>query len=109
MFEHEPDSRPLDLSIRAHSFSPSGKRKRVSVAVNGSPLGEVLVGSDTETFRLNIPVDYLRTDLLRVEFRIENPQSPAELGLSNDGRRLGLGLVAIAIQPADVTHDTDGK
>ena len=38
---------------------------------------------------------------LLIKFSFKKPISPAELGLSVDGRRLGLGLVSLELKPVD--------
>ena len=38
---------------------------------------------------------------LLIKFNFKNPKSPAELGLSSDGRRLGLGIVSMELKPTD--------
>jgi len=38
---------------------------------------------------------------LLLKFSFKNPKSPAELGLSDDGRRLGIGIVSIELKPTD--------
>ena len=38
---------------------------------------------------------------LLLKFSFKNPKSPAELGLSGDDRRLGLGIVSIELKPTD--------
>jgi hypothetical protein len=38
---------------------------------------------------------------LLLKFNFKNPTSPADLGLSGDDRRLGLGIVSLELKPAD--------
>jgi hypothetical protein len=38
---------------------------------------------------------------LLIRFNFKNPKSPAELGLSSDARRLGLGIVSLELKPTD--------
>ena len=38
---------------------------------------------------------------LLLKFSFKNPKSPAELGLSGDDRRLGLGIVSMELKPTD--------
>ena len=38
---------------------------------------------------------------LLLKFKFKNPKSPADLGLSGDNRRLGLGIVSMELKPAD--------
>ena len=38
---------------------------------------------------------------LLIKFNFKNPISPAELGLSDDARRLGLGIVSMELKPTD--------
>jgi 2-polyprenyl-3-methyl-5-hydroxy-6-metoxy-1,4-benzoquinol methylase len=42
-----------------------------------------------------IPLNIAKAPTLRVEFRMYDPKSPAELGLSTDGRKLGLSMYTL--------------
>ncbi|MEZ2331792.1 glycosyltransferase [Mesorhizobium sp. RCC_202] len=48
---------------------------------------------------VTLPTEIMPGASLSIGFRIENPASPLQLGLSNDDRRLGLGLCQIELKP----------
>ena len=40
------------------------------------------------------------TGVMVVEFKMANPESPLQLGMSSDGRKLGLSFVSLAVNAA---------
>ena len=65
----------------------------------------VKVGSIQKEFTVTVPDQLIVLDFEgvenadRIEFVIPKPTSPKELGMSDDLRKLGLGLVSLAIGP----------
>lgn len=91
----------LILSATIAPFTGAGNRR---------PRGEIVVGGrtlDTWTFasgepttrRVRVPNEIATRGggTLVVEFRTPDAVSPASIGLSVDGRRLGLGLIRVAV------------
>lgn len=91
---------PTSLTVRAHSLTPQGaKAQKVTVLVNGQPAAvwDVVAGRD-EDYNAPIPSGLAKGEPVCIEFRIEHPVSPAELGAGNDGRKLGVGLVSYRVE-----------
>jgi len=90
-------SRPscaLRLSAEAIGFCVKGHRRTdVEVEVSGNLLARwrFLLVPKAIRRSLVIPVELVSTQI-KVTFRITNPVAPNALGLSKDGRLLGLGL-----------------
>ncbi len=84
------------LKLDLDAFTPNGHVQRVSVSVDGGPEREIVFdgtqGRRWEAF--DIPsgtgADH------RVTLRFADPLSPKQAGLSDDGRRLGVLLYALA-------------
>jgi hypothetical protein len=49
-------------------------------------------GSSRQTLSFPIPPGLLDGSTITIDLEMDNPQSPAELGLSGDARSLGIGL-----------------
>lgn len=82
----------------------AGKHPEVTVTpiLAGKPLAPFKIDASRPlpiVWTVNIPHAFLKSHegLLDIEFRISSPASPAELGLSADGRKLGIGLVAMKV------------
>ncbi|WP_217573738.1 glycosyltransferase [Mesorhizobium sp. GbtcB19] len=54
--------------------------------------------SEARDWLVALPPEATPGSSLTIGFRIENPRSPRQLGLSSDGRRLGLGLCQIELK-----------
>lgn len=95
------DKENLKITFKLHPFLPTSvEEQNVDVFVNGKKIARwhfehnepfpnttlVLLQKDFDT------KDYVIT------FNIQNPQSPSELGLSNDTRKLGLGFETMDIK-----------
>lgn len=94
---------PGDLHIRieAHGFLGGRRTSRnVTVLANGRPIGtlhfDIANAPTPQTF--TAPAALLNpAGPTELAFQIENPESPRDLGLSPDGRSIGLGLEALTI------------
>lgn len=82
----------------------AGKHPEVTVTpiLAGKPLAPFKIDASRPlpiVWSLNLPRAFLDSHdgLLDIEFRIASPASPAELGLSADGRKLGIGLIAMKV------------
>ncbi len=84
------------LRLDLDAFTPNGHVQRVSVSVDGGPGREIVfdgtLGRRWEAF--DIPTGTGADH--RVTLRFADPLSPKEAGLSDDGRRLGVLLFAVA-------------
>jgi len=71
----------------------------VEVGVNGSHLASWIFDSaGISTHQVEIPPGKLRDGKCGITFDIPNPASPAKLGLSDDVRRLGIGIARIVFE-----------
>ncbi|WP_192244054.1 glycosyltransferase [Mesorhizobium silamurunense] len=101
------EAAPTSLRL---SVVPFLYRRRSKVAVelfvNGMKAERRLFRPTVRGAPLFVPQDWLMTlpgevvpgSSLTIGFRIENPASPVQLGLSSDDRRLGLGLCQIELK-----------
>lgn len=68
----------------------------IEVLVNNHSLGSYKFSKGDNT--INIPKSALSSDgNVNIEFKIEKPQSPKSLGVSNDDRKLGFGVKRFSI------------
>jgi hypothetical protein len=95
-----PPERGCTMRVLAHALiHASQPQVRVDVSVNGENLATwILKSSKNSEFRIKIPAEKLRQDVCEITFDIPNPKSPAELGISSDARRLGIGVVRVDFQ-----------
>jgi hypothetical protein len=93
----------LWLTFKAHAFVPRQRPSfEESLKVNGRELADWSITNHEVAFekRVRVPVDLLRSGSLRIEFSNHDPRSPAELGVSADGRKLGLGMEDLYLEAA---------
>lgn len=93
----------VQLLIEGHAFlAESHPLQEVDVSVNGRYLQtlkyDLQDNYGTRVVRIEEEIVVDSAGSLRVGFNIRDPQSPADLKLSGDGRRLGLGVVAIELR-----------
>jgi hypothetical protein len=72
------------------------EKQRVTIYINDRKAGEWIVTAPGE-YNLTIPQDYLNGCELKMSFELPDAVSPADLGVSNDSRILGLGVRTIKI------------
>jgi hypothetical protein len=90
----------LLLSFKAHSFlAPVRPHFRETLQVNGIAVADWSITNSQIDERVRLPRAILGSNLVKIEFIDPDPQSPAGLGLSTDGRRLGLALERLKIVP----------
>ena len=66
---------------------------RFSIAINGIAAMEHFSTAENDIeLVINANDQRLVGNSLDLEFRLENPQSPAECGINDDSRKLGIGL-----------------
>ena len=99
---HSLPAGPVAITIKGRSFSAAPDRKqRIAVAANGHDCGRfVLTVTDTEG-RVSCPQGALRAGDNALQFTIERPARPIDLGLGKDRRHLGLGLETLMIAPTE--------
>lgn len=100
--ELQPDA-PADLTLRVKAapfLNASTSRQNVRVMANGVEVGKWSMDSPSaQNWEIEIPkaVAFQRP-LLQIEFMIEKPMSPSELGLTGDTRRLGIGVEEVQLK-----------
>jgi len=98
------DCESVSLNVEVRAFVNS-KNPTItsSLLLNGKFLGELNFdhkkqGIKAKTFSFDIPNGSMRRDNLNlIEFKIKGAKSPSSLGLSEDKRVLGLGLVSLSL------------
>jgi hypothetical protein len=97
------DTRPMHLSIDARGLlGEKHPSQSVTISVNGLAVGQIRFD---DTYNrgwrtLPVPLNALtrsRQGILDVSFKIEQPVRPAELGMGQDSRELGIGLIAMRL------------
>jgi hypothetical protein len=92
----------LKIYITSNSFlAQKHDTQKVTILVNNSFIGTMryTLASNLKTRVYEIPNDLLKTlsESISLDFLIDNPVSPASLGVSGDPRELGMGLISIKI------------
>jgi hypothetical protein len=93
----------LNLLIDGHAFlTDKHPSQEVGIVVNNHPVGTLKYDQQSNggVRVVNIPV-LLASEMggkLSIKFNFKKLKSPAELGLSADGRRLGLGIVSLELK-----------
>ncbi len=91
----------LNLLIEGHAFiTDKHPIQEIDVYVNNKYLSSLKYTlTDNAGIRtIRVPKKIIdNNNLVLIRFDYKNPKSPAELGMSEDGRRLGLGLISIKI------------
>ena len=105
-----PSGRDLALEARVEGFvAPAHPQVSVGVFVNSTWVGQWVFRYDDKprTIRsVRIPAEILQSaSALDILFRIDRPQSPAALGMSTDGRLLGLALEMMRISVEESTNE----
>ncbi len=95
-----------NLVLRFHGGFFVDERRHPSTRFHVSANGQrLLSGTETERglrdYEVAIPVEAQRSDgRLNIMFELENPEAPADLGLSVDTRRLGVVLNRLSLGTA---------
>lgn len=85
----------LSLSVQAY-VPPGHDPQRVRIRAGDAPLGEWIVG-DQMTIPVTVPGSAVVDDAVALTFELPDAISPAEAGVSTDGRKLGIGLHSIIL------------
>ena len=94
------ERRPFKLTVSAHGFVSAGPMT-ASVRVNNRPVGRLSFNSAQPAAEVSfpIPAEALAERMLKIDFLIDDPKSPSEVGLSGDVRELGIGVRWIRLDP----------
>ena len=93
---------PLQLSITADAFLAPGKStQEVRILINGQPIQSWThtEQNNLQTHQFVLPANRLVSNgqNLQIEFELIKPTSPAQLGISDDSRQLGIRLKSLVI------------
>lgn len=98
------DDGAMDLEFMSRAFLvPTHQTLNIVVSINGQKLDtfkyQYPLDASDSVRKVKIPGDLIARSkgLFKVEFEMENPASPASLGLNADSRNLGLGLAWIKL------------
>ncbi|MEW9586339.1 hypothetical protein [Paraburkholderia sp. DGU8] len=94
----------LELTLQGHAFvNPQHPLQRVEVLANGTTLGTLRYDDPSPTVRtLAIPGAVLQgaqQGILNLTLLFPDACAPAELGLSPDTRKLGVGITSMRLTP----------
>lgn len=98
------DAQPPAIDFRTVAFR---RPRRVSVTIDDEPAGEIVLGTDWESHRIELPVGRKRV----VTLRAPGCESPLDLGLGSDPRCLAFKLGGIPlprVELFDLTADPHG-
>jgi hypothetical protein len=73
--------------------------QRISVSVDGLPIGEFEVGNQSKNNLVIVPKELISSSVLRLTLSISNPVVPCESNGSPDCRSLGFAIQAIEVIP----------
>jgi amino acid adenylation domain-containing protein len=93
-----PDRFRLEIEVKLFPEQYQAAQS-VSVLSSGALLATITNGESVKTITVDLrrPLTHATT-LMSLDFAISNPVSPLDLGLSNDPRKLGLGLVSLVFK-----------
>ena len=93
-----PPGMPVALTVRAHALSQrKAPTRTVTVLVGGMVVGTWEIGPEETSFSATLQPSHRTADATVVQFQIEETTSPYDLGLSEDPRRLSVGLHSVRV------------
>lgn len=98
--KHAPaDDVRLTLEARAFPHLPDNLQK-INVVVNGRRIASLQPSAEgvLRGATLNVPAEVSAATPMKIVFEIDRPASPHDLQLGPDMRKLGIGLVGIAVE-----------
>lgn len=100
-FSMLPDfyDKELEMKIVLRAFLDTTGRQSVKIFANGKNITGFTIDDPGDIeYNFSIPSGVIKNDnLLTIELKIGNPVSPSELGVSNDGRKLGVGILEMEV------------
>jgi hypothetical protein len=88
----------VSLSLEAISFSRAADRRQaVTILANGRNCAPLIVANGVSWAQVTCPAGSLRSGNNAIQLRIAHPIRPADVGVSNDWREIGLGLKTLTI------------
>lgn len=97
----------LQLDVEAHAFLPETRHHQtVKVQINGNFVGimEFSMNKNRNLRSLPIPADALSgkdEERFIISFEIASPMCPSDLGISEDKRNLGIGLINLTVRESN--------
>lgn len=95
-----PGPTAVEISARAFSSLPD-RRQEVTVEANTRDCGHFEVSAKRSRAQVVCPPGAFGIGNNVLRFGVARPARPIDLGVSNDWRRLGLGLEALTLRPLD--------
>ena len=89
-----PSGTPKTLTLDLRAFiNPQHPSQEVNISINGVPQKTVTLNKlDNNQIELAIPVSAYGKEWISLGFTLPQAISPKELGMGDDGRKLGIGL-----------------
>jgi hypothetical protein len=100
-----PPAGDLATTLVARGFPGDGQA--ATLVVNDRPLARLRLKGQPQSYRVRIPRGLVARPLLQLVLRVDAPISPHQLGMSGDGRRLGLGLTSVRLDVEPPTSRPD--
>jgi glycosyltransferase involved in cell wall biosynthesis len=96
----KPPCRALVLGVSVCMLSVEGHREmRVRVLAAGQLLATWLLNSKKiKHFDVEIPAEKLSVPELKITFEMDKPVCPAEIGISSDNRKIGIGIKKLSLE-----------
>ena len=93
-----PGEKSLKVRLELTPFAPPNHPQRVALFADGQSVGEWRFDAHKEeTLLIDLPSETARKGYVILKFSLPDAVSPAALGLSEDTRRLGVGLVSLRV------------
>jgi hypothetical protein len=79
--------------------TPQFPEQNIEIWIDGTPIKKVKISSDTgQELVIDLPKSLKPSHEVLIEFKGLNPQSPKQLGLSEDNRQIAIGLESMQFQ-----------
>lgn len=89
---------PSAASIDMQPFSPNGRPQVVEISINGGPVERHTL-TQAVTLEVKVPNVGMNSDHLQITLSVPSAVSPRDVGLSEDGRKLGVMISHIRLKP----------
>jgi hypothetical protein len=95
-----PAGKPKSLKLQARAFVHGKHPKQdVEIFINGVLQKKAsLVEFESNQIDIPLPTSLLRQDYFKLELKMLNPASPRALGIGEDDRQLGLGVISAVFE-----------
>ena len=94
-----PNSRKVEIDFRALVGSAHPVQKIIIQVANEDPKVFQFASFESNKIILDIPPEAKKAEFIKIDIDLPNSVSPMELGLSQDGRKLGVGIKSIKYLP----------